>query len=247
MSKSPILMVHGSWHWGGCFQKLGNILGTQGYPVAMPDLKSHGYSEAGWDSVTSMADYTEPVKELLAAADAPVVLVGHSMGGVALSHLAESMPGKIKCLVYLTAFMTPPGKTANDYIFAYANNPAAAPLFEILTPVGDGAGLALDMAKPDRIRDAFYGDCSDADIRVALNNAAVTNTSVPNVYAPGAISTIARHYITCAQDCAIPFAVQNQMIEDVPGATVHALETSHSPFFSAPQQLAAILKLVAGD
>ena len=247
MSKPNIIMIHGSWHWGGCFQKVSDRLGGMGYPVSTPDLTSHGYSDVDWESVDSMATYTAPVRALLEAASEPIVLVGHSMGGVSISYLAETMPEKIKSLIYLTAFMSPPGKSANDYIFSYAEDPIAAPLFAVLTPVNDGAGVQLNTSKSDEVRDAFYGDCSDADIRVARNNAVVINSSVPGGYIPKTPPKMSRHYITCTEDHAIPFETQKQMIDESPGAKIHTLTTSHSPFFSAPDKLAELLAEIASD
>lgn len=245
MAKSTIVLIHGSWHWGGCFQKVADRLAVSGYPTLTPDLTSHGYSEAAWTDVDSMETYTMPVRKLLADMDEPVVLVGHSMGGVSLTYLAETMPEKIRSLVYLTAFMTPPDKTANDYLFSYSKDPLASALFQVVAPV-DGGGLALDVEKPELVREAFYGDCSEVDLRVAKRNAVPINSAIPNVYTPRSITGIERHYITCSNDRAIPLSVQWQMIQDVPGCTVHAIGTSHSPFFSAPDQLATVLRTIAG-
>ena len=144
--KPYIVMVHGSWHWGGCFQKVANKLGLMGYPVSTPDLASHGYnSDVAWDKVGTMENYTVPARALIEAADEPVVLLGHSMGGVSLTYLAENLPEKIRTLIYLCAFMTPVGKSAQDYIDAfYANDPAAASLAAITALEKDGLGVSLD-------------------------------------------------------------------------------------------------------
>jgi len=235
------VLVHGSWHWGGCFQKVADRLAAAGHAVATPDLASHGYDPTPWQSVDSMATYTAPLVKLLRQIDGPVTLVGHSMGGVTLSYLAETLPEKIAKLVYLTAFMTPPGKSANDYIFSYAANPTAASLFAVLNPVEGGAGLELLAEKADAVRDAFYGDVSDADFAVAQRNAVRINTSVPNVWTPKSTTALERHYVTCSQDHAIPYDVQHQMVAEAPGAKVHAMTASHSPFFSKPDELAVLL------
>jgi dienelactone hydrolase len=63
--KPKIIMVHGSWHWGGCFQKVADRLALAGYPVVTPDLTSHGYNSAAYDSFTSIEDYAEPVEATL--------------------------------------------------------------------------------------------------------------------------------------------------------------------------------------
>lgn len=245
MKKSPFLLVHGAWHWGGCFQKIANLLASSGHPVVTPDLTSHGYSGASWRSVDSMAAYTDSVRAFLAQSEEPVILLGHSMGGASISYLAQTMPEKIKALVYLTAFMTPPGKTANDYIMSCVGNPVSASLFKLLSPVDQGAGLRLDLTKPSLLRDAFYAHCSDHDVEVASKNVIETNSCIPILFSTDAVTQIPRYYISCTQDHAIPLTVQQQMIQDLPGAVVYELESDHSPFFSADAKLTAILEKIA--
>lgn len=250
-AKPTIVMVHGAWHWGGCFLKVADLLAQMGYPVVMPDLKSHGYSAATYDQVVDMADYAAPVSAIVQAAESPVVLLGHSMGGVTLTHVAELYPDKIRKLIYLTAFMTPSGKSANSYIFspAYATDPAAAELFQLLSASSDNKGVVLDVAQPALVRAAFYADCPDRDVAVAAANVIPVNSNVPYgaiaSTTPGRFGSIPRVFIECTLDKAIPIAQQRQMQADVPGATVMSLATSHSAFFSEPDQLADLIATAA--
>jgi pimeloyl-ACP methyl ester carboxylesterase len=245
--KFTVIMIEGAWHWAGCFQKVANLLTQMGHPVLLPDLKSHGYHPATYDQVTCMADYVAPVAALLELAAEPVVLLGHSMGGASLTYLGELYPDKIRQLIYLAAYMTPNGKTVNDYVSspAYATDPSAAELFQVLSPSADGKGLTLDKTKPGLIKAAFYGDCSDHDIAIAAANIIPTTSSVPGNFVPATTparyGSLPRTYIECTADRAIPIAQQRQMQSDVPGATILTLEASHSPFFSQPDRLAEMV------
>lgn len=245
--KRSIVLIHGSWHWGGCFQKVAALLAAQGHPVLCPDLKSHGLDPARYEQVTDMNDYTANVRALLDNAAEPVVLLGHSMGGVALTHLGEQYPDKISKLVYLTAFMTPRDRSANDYLLsdAYRNDPSVAPLFDIVAPSADGEGVVLNVENIAAVRAAFYGDCSDRDVVVAAANVAPTNTVVPyharTETTRERFGSIPRVYIECTRDLALPIAQQRRMQADVPGARVITMDTSHSPFFSQPERLARII------
>lgn len=247
------VMVHGAWHWGGCFLKVANLLAALGYPVILPDLKSHGYSDATYDQVVDMADYTASVSAILQAAPNPVVLLGHSLGGATLTYLGELYPSKIRKLIYLTAFMTPTGKSANDYIFSasYSGDPAAASLFQLLSATSDGKGVALDVTKPALIKDAFYGDCSAHDIAIASANIIPINSAVPggqvSAITAKNFGSIPRVFIECLNDHAIPITQQRRMQGDVPGASVLTLSTSHSSFFSQPQQLANAVVQAIGN
>ena len=68
---------------------------------------------------------------------------------------------------------------------------------------------------------------------------------MPNLWTPSALAPHPRHYITCAHDRAIPLAAQEEMIAALPGTVVHAMDTSHSPFYSQPAQLAKIINGIA--
>ena len=49
---------------------------------------------------------------------------------------------------------------------------------------------------------------------------------------------IPRVYIECTKDRAVSIASQRAMVERLPCQKVITMETDHSPFFSAPEQLA---------
>ena len=140
---ADIVLIHGSWHWSGCFHRLIPLLTAAGHRVRAVDNASHGGDTTAWDTIDSMASYTQNAATALAEATEPVVLLGHSMGGVSVSYLAETMPEKVSKLIYLTAFMTAPGKSAHDHIMAHDENPVCAPLWSVLTPVRDFAGREL--------------------------------------------------------------------------------------------------------
>jgi pimeloyl-ACP methyl ester carboxylesterase len=244
-TKSKIIMVHGSWHWGACFEKMSNLLAEAGYAVATPDLTSHGYDEHAYDSFSTMGEYVQPIEKMLQNTKEPVVLVGHSMGGATLTYLGEKYPEKISKLIYLTAFMVPKGKTAQDYIMAGAKNPTGKELFALVTPVNGGRGLELDVKQRDLAKAAFYGDCSDHDVDISVRNCVAITSSVPNVAVSEITSErfgkIPRIYIECTLDKAIPIETQRLMMKDVPGAKVVSIATSHSSFFSKPAEVAKII------
>src|SRR6185503_6254141 len=79
-------------------------------------------------------------KRAIAQQDGPVVLVGHSYGGVVVSEAGTDE--KVASVVYIAAFAPDQGESVSSLI---ANPPAGAPVPPILPPV-DGF-LALDKAK----------------------------------------------------------------------------------------------------
>lgn len=241
----PIVLVHGSWHWAGCFTRVQEQLRLRGQTSLAVDNASHGQSPVSWSDIATMEDYARPVAELVEAQSEAVILVGHSMGGVTLSYLAEIMPERIAALVYLSGFMTGDGLSAMDQIGKYHAHEACAPLFEATTLLPDSRGIKLHVERQQSIREAFYADCTDEDIAFATRHVCEINTIVPNLYTPRITHELERHYITCSQDRAIPLASQEDMITRFPNTVTHRLDTSHSPYFSAAAPLAEILSAIA--
>jgi len=239
------VLMHGAWHWGGCFQKVANELLLRGHNVAMPDLATHGFDATPPGTVADMAQYTAPARRLIEASSEKVILLGHSMGGASCTYLGEQMPEKIAFLVYLTAFLVPAGKVPNDYIMIDdpAANARTVELGQILVPAA--TGLAIDARRPELVKAAFYDDCSDHDINIALRNNIPVQSFVPIITpaerTEARFGSLRRVYIECTEDKAIAIETQRRMCADSPGSEVVTMNTSHSPFFSAPEELAGIL------
>lgn len=238
-----VILVHGAWHWGGCFQKVANVLAQRGYPVATPDLASHGYDGTPYHAVKDMAAYVRPVAALLEAATAPVVLLGHSLGGASVSYLAERHPDKIRRLIYLAAYMCPPGLAVRDCAQWPEN--AAGEGHHLLDPASPPDGSAILLDDLARLKSVFYADCSERDVALSAANSTRINPLPPLLWltevTPQNYGRVPRAYIECTLDRSVPLAQQRRFQKEVPGAQVRTLASSHSPFFSMPEKLADTL------
>ncbi|KAF3771672.1 putative inactive methylesterase 20 [Nymphaea thermarum] len=103
--KQHFVLVHGSCHGAWCWFKLAPLLRKAGHEVSVFDLKASGIHPAMPDQVVSVADYSQPLLDLLdsIAADERVVLVGHSFGGFSIALAADKFPAKVSVAVFLTA------------------------------------------------------------------------------------------------------------------------------------------------
>lgn len=239
MEDRPLtILVHGGFHWGGCFAKVANLLGERGRPVVAPDLAGHGYDATPLSQIPTMAEYVAPVERLVATAQRPVVLVGHSMGGLTLSYLGERYPDKIAALIYLAAVMPWRGMTLAE------NSAADSAVAPLITPLENGLGMRIKRDAP-ALQAAFYNDCSERDVAVAVANLSEFNPLAPFVWVPDItperFGRIARTYIETLQDRTIPVAFQRQLQAKTPGCVVRTLDTSHSPFFSRPREVADLI------
>jgi pimeloyl-ACP methyl ester carboxylesterase len=186
------------------------------------------------------AQWIDAIVARIEAADGPVILVGHSQGGPVISQAAERAADKVAGLVYVTALLRRDGET----VLGGAPDAAASDL-----PVDihyDVNGLVMLPEAMARV--AFYGMCSEADIAAAL---ARLTPQPPGVsFAVLSLSEerfgrIAKFYVETRHDMAIPLDKQREMQGNWPCTLLATLDTDHSPFYTAPAELAAALLKVA--
>ncbi len=277
--KPGFVFVHGAWHNGACWDKVIGLLEADGFPCAAIDLPGAGANAAvpaALQARDMAALATEPspnagvgqeertnaviacVEEVAERSNGKVVLVGHSMGGVTISPVAEAIPDKLEAVVFLTAFMLPPGMPAIAMIQDPAMADAVVPSLFVADPQVVGA-LRIDTLSEDpdyraRLREAFYADLDEETLLKAvaqLHSDEPAQVAVnPSTVTPQRFGSVPRHYVRCHQDCAITPAGQEKMIGLTDAAlggetSVHELHASHSPFYSQPEELAAILQKIA--
>ncbi|KAK1363857.1 Polyneuridine-aldehyde esterase [Heracleum sosnowskyi] len=104
------VLVHGACHGAWCWYKVATLLRSAGHKVTVLDLAASGLNQKKIQEVKSFSVYLEPLMEFMASllAEEKVVLVGHSMGGVALSVAMERFPEKVSVAVFTTAYMLNP-------------------------------------------------------------------------------------------------------------------------------------------
>jgi pimeloyl-ACP methyl ester carboxylesterase len=232
------VLVHGAFHGAWCWELLIRELEDAGHTAVAFDLPGAGEDRTPVADVTLDA-YAERVCDALGREEAPPVLVGHSMGGMAITQAAARCPDRIAVLIYVCAFLPADGQSLVD-----------------LTQLPEGAGdmvqanMVVDGDPPvatlprDAAREAFYGACPEDRAvwgveRIAPQPLApfVTPASLgdrPQAGPP-------RYYIVTARDRAIPPALQRRMARERATADVVELDTDHSPFLSAPAKLASLL------
>ena len=107
---STFVLVHGAWHGAWCWYKVVPRLEQAGHRVVAPDLPSLGSDKTPISQV-SLRLWTDRVCQVLDAETDPVILVGHSRGGIVISEAAEARPEKVQRLVYLCAFLLRDGES----------------------------------------------------------------------------------------------------------------------------------------
>lgn len=239
---STYVLIHGAYHGGWCWNKVVPLLEAAGHEVVAPDLPSHGQDNTPIAEVTLDA-YAKRACEVAAAQSEPVILVGHSMGGRVITQAAEHCPDNIETLVYLTANLLKNG----IYLAPESPKRSAADRAASATLSDDGV---YRIANLDMVGRIYYNDCSDEDVERAkafICNQAVIPSDTPMQTTDENFGRVPRVYIECLRDNAIPIDTQRAMYAALPCKTVFTMDSNHSPFFSAPEELAKhLLSLSTG-
>ena len=226
LSAPTVVLVHGGFVDGAGWEGVYNVLKQDGYNVSIVQ-----------NPTTSLADDVAATRLAIAQARGPVVLVGHSYGGVVVTE-AGTDP-KVAGLVYIAAFAPDKGESVSSLI---ANPPPGAPVPPILPPV-DGY-LFLDRAK---FRASFAADVNEdkaaflADSQVPWGvNALAGAVSEP------AWKTKPSWYLVATEDKMIPLSAQRQMATRA-GAAVTEAAGSHAIYISKPEAVAALIAKAANN
>ena len=215
-----VVLVHGGFVDGSGWEGVYKTLRKDGYTVAIVQ-----------NPTISLADDVAATKRIIARQDGPVILVGHSYGGVVITEAGNDP--QVAGLVYIAAFAPDKGES----VAALIKDPApGAPVPPILPPQ-DGY-LFLDRTK-------FHGSFA-ADVN-ADTAAFMADAQVPwGVEAlGGAISVPAwkgkpSWYLVATEDRMIPPDAQRAMSKRA-GSTVVEVRGSHSIYVSQPGAVAALI------
>ena len=236
------VLIHGSWHGGWCFDPVADILRARGHAVLAPTLPGMGGTAEELAAVTleGWADFAlEHCRRLRAETGGPVVLAGHSRGGLVVSTAAERDPQAMDALVYICAMMLPTGLSRAEFKKLEGPNPA---FDAIISPVHGGVGTVVDPAAAG----AVFAQVSPPDLVAAALPRLIAephgSRSEKLTLTPERWGRLPRTYVECTQDRTIPIDSQRKMQQFSPGAWVVTLDADHSPYLSRPVELADALE-----
>jgi pimeloyl-ACP methyl ester carboxylesterase len=234
------VLVHGAWQAPYVWDVVRTDLTRKGHKVILIELPGHGSDKTPPQNLT-LDVYRDKVIDALSKVDGKVILVGHSMGGMVITHVAEKVPSKISKLVYIGAFLPASGQALTD--LAYSDPDSR--LGPSLVPSADQ--LTLDI-KRDNLTNLFINDGAQADKERVLtsyraepaipftNKVTLTNDH---------FGTVEKVYIKTLQDIVISPGLQDRMIAGANITTVYQVNTSHSPFLSQPHAVSDLLLKIA--
>jgi pimeloyl-ACP methyl ester carboxylesterase len=219
-----IVLVHGAFVDASGWRPVYEILSGKGYEVLIVQNPT----------ITLEGDATV-VRQAIARAKHPVVLVGHSYGGAVITEVGTDP--KVKSLVYLAAFAPDAGESVLQLASTPVPGAESAPL---LAPK-DGF-IQVD---PSKFVSAFA-----ADVDPAISNFMAASQVPWGLDAVGAeISAPAwkskpSYYLLATEDRMIPPAAQRAMAVRAK-ATISEMLSSHAVMLSMPTQVAEFIEMAA--
>lgn len=217
-----LIFVHGAcvrdaaWWWS----KMTRPLADRGIATAVVPLPSCG--ESG-QTLGDLHDDVEACRAAIDETDGPVVLCGHSYGGVIITEAGAD--DRVVQLLYVTSVMPGAGQSQADVV---GSEPAP------WLALGDDGTVGVD---PGMIRELFLQDCDEVTTEQALTR--LTRQSLtPFAQPPRQIAWEAKPstYFVCTQDLAIPAETQRRRVR--PGTRLVEFDAGHHPFLSRPDAFA---------
>jgi pimeloyl-ACP methyl ester carboxylesterase len=232
------LLVHGAFSNRGVWQRILPALTAAGVEIETLDLPAHTAADNANAGRTTMDDYVAHVVSLLDAALAPVILVGHSMGGMVVSAAAEARPQNVAALVYVCALLPESGISLLDYnggdtesvLGQYLQIDPERGVVQL--PV-EGKRAGLLNATTDATAAAIALDYTLAEPLAPF--------ATPITLTKERFGAVRRFYVETTRDLAVGNALQKRMIAAQPCERVLSLDTDHMPMLSMPDALAAAL------
>jgi len=202
------------------------------------DLPGHGADHTPPAEV-GLEEYAARISEVLAQTG-PALLVGHSMGGMAISAAAEQSPDLVRKLVYVAAFLPRDGqslvdlmKQQGDTTLRDAVRPSDVPGATVLDP--ELAGKVLFSDVPDALRAKVISGLGPQPNRPQTDRIHLTEAG---------FGRVPRAYIFCERDRTISPALQRKMVEESPCNETFSLDCGHFPQLVLPHELTEILKIL---
>jgi pimeloyl-ACP methyl ester carboxylesterase len=217
---SNVILVHGAWADGSSWSKVIPLLVGRGLHVTAVQLP-----------LTSLKDDVATVRRAIALENGPIILVGHSYGGVVITEAGNDP--KVAGLVYIAAFAPDAGQSAGSL----GASVEPAPMGAEVRPDAQGF-LKLTEAG---VKNDFAQDLSPAEKEVLFAAQAPTAAGAlgENVSA-AAWKSKPSWYLVATADRAIPPSLERAMAKNIKAKTIE-VAASHVAMLARPQETANLI------
>ena len=220
-----IVLVHGAWADGSCWDGVIERLQADGYHVTAPQFP-----------LTSLADDLARLRHVLGLQDGPAIVAGHSYGGQIITALGASPPHTAG-LVYIAAFALDEGESLGAQLSHGPTPPALAHL------VTDSRGFGW-IPEEDYVKH-FAADVAPVQAKVMhATQQPLAGSTFTDVMGVPAWKTLPSWYLVATQDQAIPPDAERQFAARM-GATTIEVPSSHVAMVSHPDEVTQLIESAA--
>jgi len=236
-----IVLVHGAWGGAWIWEKVTEPLEAAGHSVETLDLPGAGNDHTPLDRI-NLDLYAERICDVLGESPEQAVLVGHSMGGMAVTQAASRCPGRVASLIYVAAFLPGEGQS----LVGLTQLPEGEGDHVQKTMVVSGEPPIAELSEENSII-AFYNLSSPAVAQWAaqMQRPQPLVPMLDEARLSEGYESIPRSYIHCTRDQANMPALQRRMMKERNVSPVIEIETDHTPHLSAPDELVAAIDQLA--
>ena len=241
--KQTIVLLHGAFQDSSCWKKVKLVLEQRGYKTLTPELP--GRNGDGIDPKSlNLETYRDVVLKIISSETNPVVLVGHSFGGITISAVAEANPEKIKALVYLSAYLPKDGQSLMSLASTDKDSHLAKPGNLVLSADYSVASIKEEQKAKIFANDA-KGEDQDAIVKSLISEPGIPQ-GVPVHLTRARFGCVPKFYIETTNDNCISPYLQEQMLSNTQLVKVRKIDAGHASYVTAPEQVAeAILEAAA--
>jgi pimeloyl-ACP methyl ester carboxylesterase len=214
-----IVLVHGAFADGSSYAKVIPLLQAKGFRVT-----------AVQNPLSSLADDVAATRRAIALQDGPVILVGHSWGGMAVSEAGNDP--KVVGLVYIAAIVPDEGQTANDVLKPYPPTPG-------LSHMAPDASGYLSLTRQG-IEEDFVPDLPASERAVVFATQGPWNSTALAEKVPNPAWKTKPSWFIAVNDRILPADYELVIAKRINARTT-SLPSGHVPMLSRPKDVVAVI------
>ncbi|MFZ6645715.1 alpha/beta fold hydrolase [Undibacterium sp. TJN25] len=238
--KPAIALVHGAFEDSHVWDGVSAKLQADGYRVINVNLPGRPSAPLAANLVSGDV-YRDTVLKAIEGESQPVVLVGHSFGGIAVAAVTEAAPARIRTAVYLAAYLPQDGESMLS-LAKQDRDSKAGPALHIDEAKGM---ISVDYAA----RADLFANGAPEGLRKVLPDLIIDEPLAPIVtpvkLTAARFGKVDRVYIHTAQDQVVSPYLQEKMIAATPVRLELTLNTGHTPFLTDVSGLVSAIEQAA--
>jgi pimeloyl-ACP methyl ester carboxylesterase len=216
-----VVLVHGAWANASSWDKVISLMLAKGQRVIALPLP-----------LTSLEDDLAATNRIVADTEGPIVLVGHSWGGMAVTQAGDNP--KVAALVYVSAFAPDVGESGGSLIGAHPTPPALS------TIVTDSAGFVHQTV--DGMLANIAPDVPASEARVlAVTQGRLAAKAFEQTVAVAAWKTKPSWFIVTADDRVVSPELQATSAKRMRAKTT-VIHSSHMSLLSHPGDVVSVIE-----